>query len=644
MTDTTETLLALSAGFEGQDEAAWQEIAGKALTGRGVETLATRTIDGLSVPPLARETDQPSANDPLGQPGAAPFIRGAVAERDRHQPWDIRQAFSHPDVQTTNREILRDLQRGVTSIELVIDPTGAGGIAIADGSDMVVTLEDVIPSIATIALSGAGAAGLGLASAAQLALWAETTGEPKSARLAFNLDPLGTLARTGLIEIGLDAAFARTATLMQALSLRFPLATSLRADGRVLHEAGGGMVVELAGMVASAIDTLRRLENLGVKRQMAVSETLFTLSVGPDYFREIAKLRAARRLWARCLEVLGVEAQPMKLQAVTSARMMARQDPWVNMLRVTAATFAAGVGGADVVTALPFTHALGQAEELARRVARNTQVIAQAESHLGRVADPAGGAWTVEQHASELAEAAWTLFREIEAAGGYGAALVSGLVQERVASDRAELRKRIATRRMPVTGTSSFPTLEEVEPPLADRPEPRREREISEDALMRLIPSPAPAVDATEADPLWPMRLAEPFERFRDLAARRGDNATVTALCLGPLADYTTRLDFARHLFASGGLALEVVEFEALESARSRPVAVICGTDAAYGDQAGAAARALQQAGADRIFLAGRPGEHEADLHAAGISDFIFMGCDAVAALERAHAELGLTA
>jgi len=389
---------------------------------------------------------------------------------------------------------------------------------------------------------------------------------------------------------------------------------------------------------------VRRLESLGVKREITVSETLFTLSVGPDYFREIAKLRAARRLWARCLEVLEIQAQPMKLQAVTSARMMTRQDPWVNMLRVTAATFSAGVGGADVVTALPFTHALGHPEELARRVARNTQIIAQAESHLGRVADPAGGAWTVEQHANELAEAAWALFREIEAAGGYAAALVSGLIQEKVAADRAELRKRVATRRMPLTGTSSFPTPEEVEPPLADPPEPRPETEISEDALLSLVPAPAPATKPAEADPLWPMRLAEPFERLRDMAARRGERAAVTALCLGPLADYTARLDFARHLFASGGLKLDVVEFDSDAITGGHAVAVICGSDSAYVEKAANAAETLRKSGVDRIFLAGKPGEAEGTYCAAGISDFIFMGCNAVEALERAHAELGLNA
>jgi methylmalonyl-CoA mutase len=644
MTDTTTLRLSAEGDFPAQDEAGWRELAEKALKGRAPESLERRTVDGAAMPVLGRETGFPSSTDPLGSPGTAPFIRGGEAMRDNHQPWDIRQAFAHPDHATTNAEILRDLQRGVTSVELVIDPTGENGVAIADGNDMAVALEGVIPSIATVALSRAGAAGPGLASAAQLALWAETTGEPKAAKLAFNIDPLGTLARNGMVEIGLDAAMARTATLVQALSLRFPLATSLRADGQVLHEAGGGMVIELAGLMASAVDTLRRLEAVGVNRSEAASQILFTVSVSSDYLREIAKLRAARRLWARCLEVLEVEPRAMVLQAVTSARMMTRQDPWVNMLRVTAATFAAGVGGADVVTALPFTQPLGTAEELARRVARNTQIIAQAESHLGKVADPAGGAWAIERHAEDLAAAAWTQFQAIEAAGGYGAALQSGLVQERVAADRAELRQRVATRKMPVTGTSSYPTLEEVAPPLAEPPAPRPAREISEDALHKLMPTPAPADAPSEADPLWPMRLAEPFERLRDMAARRGEKAKVTALCLGPLADYTARLDFARHLFASGGLALEVVEFDGGAIPQGTPVAVICGTDAAYGENAAAAAGALKAAGTDRIFLAGKPGEAEDTYRAAGISDFIFVGCDAIAALERAHAELGLNA
>lgn len=642
MTDRTETL-SLSQDFDGNDEAAWRALTERALKGRPIDRLASHTVDGLTLAPLSRETDFPSAADPLGHPGAAPFLRGAEAERDRFVPWDIRQGFNHPDPATTNADILRDLQRGVSSIELTVDPTGATGVAMTDLASMSRALDGVIPSIATVSISRSGAAGLGLATAATLALWAETTAEPKAAKLAFNLDPLGTLARTGLLEIGLDAAFRDTATLAQAVGLRFPHATVFRADGQVLHEAGSGPVMELAGTLASLVDTVRRLEAIGVKRDETVAQLLVTLATGPDYFREIAKVRAFRRLHARCLDVLGLDPQPARIQAVTSARMMTRQDPWVNMLRVTAATFAAGVGGADIVTALPFTHALGVPEELARRVARNTQIIAQSESHLGRVADPAGGSWTVEAHAEDLAQAAWERFQEIEAEGGYGSALLSGWIQDRIAKDRAELRRRVATRKMPLTGTSSFPTLDEVEAPVAEVPALSFEAEISESELDQLLTQRATPADEPDAcDPLWPIRLSEPFERLRDLARARGDRATVLAVCLGELADYTARLDFVRHLFASGGLSLDVVEYGDGHLPEGHAVAVICGSDEAYGDTAMDAAGAINAAGVSRIFLAGKPGDAEAGLRDAGVSDFVFMGCNAIEALERAHAELGL--
>lgn len=649
----TDDILSLSGPFADADEAQWLAEVNKALKGAPVERLTRELPGGLKVRPLYREADAPAAGDPMGQPGAAPYLRGASAAPDPHLPWDIRQAFAHPDPATTNAEILRDLERGVSSIELHIDPEGVHGCAIHDKDTLATALKGVRADIATVALERGP--GLGLRSAALLALWAETQAEPKAQKLAFNIDPLGNLARGGIVPRGLEVAFAQAAALADMLSLRFPLASILRIDARRVHEAGGSEAQELGCLIAHGVDVLRRLDAHGLSPDRAAPLMLFTLAVDANYGVGIAKLRAARRLWARCLEALSVDPQPMALQAVTSSRMLTRYDPWVNMLRGTAACFAAAVGGADVITVRPFTDALGVAEELGRRVARNTQIIAMEESGLGRVADPAGGSWFEEGVAADLAEAAWAEFQAIEGEGGYGASLMADAVQARIGEVRAARMKQIATRRIEVTGVSAYPTLDEVHPPIA-HPGPVETREAVSDAGLRaLLPALAARTgDDDMAAPLWPVRLAAPFERLRDVAETRtavaGERPAVFLATLGPPAEHNARADFARNFFAAGGIEAREAPTppdtaEALAAAwtaSGTALAILCGSDARYAEEAGAAARALKAAGVQRLYLAGRPGEHEATWRDAGIDSFVHIGVDVVAALELAHAELGL--
>jgi methylmalonyl-CoA mutase N-terminal domain/subunit len=180
-------------------------------------------------------------------------------------------------------------------------------------------------------------------------------------------------------------------------------------------------------------------------------------------------LRAARRLWARVAEVCGAPGGQTQ-HAVTSPVMMSRRDPWVNMLRTTVATLAAGVGGAESVTVLPFDHALGLPDAFARRIARNTSTILVEESHLSRVIDPAGGSWYVERLTDELAHAGWEFFQHIEQQGGQAAALRSGRLREDLATTWAARSAKLAKRREPITGVSEFPNLAERLPERAPAP------------------------------------------------------------------------------------------------------------------------------------------------------------------------------
>ncbi len=617
-----------AADFPDQDETRWRALAEAALRGAPWERLVGRTADGVALAPLYREADVPSGKDTAGLPGHAPFTRGAVAALDPLQPWHVRQRFAHPDPAQTNTEILADLDAGVSAIELVI---GDGGVAITDAETLKAALDGVLVDLAPIALD-AGA--FGVEAARLLADYLGDVGEA-AATPGFDIDPVGVLMRTGVMD---EDAFAQAAALATGHRDKFAHATWLRADARPVHEAGGSEAQEIAVALTSGIEALRALTHAGLHADEAARAIAITLAVGPDVLVETAKLRALRLTWARVLEASGVraESRAARLHAVTSRRMMTRHDPWTNMLRTTAAGFAAAVGGAQAITVLPLTEALGLPTPFARRMARNTQLIVMEESNLGRVIDPAGGAWFVEKLTRDLAESAWQIMRGIEAQGGIVAALQAGELQKQVGIVRAKREKAIATRRESITGITDFPLLGAALPAVLSVP-----------PASAGSTGPAKAGGTSVAPALAPIRWAEPFEALRDKG--EAANARVFFANLGRLAEFSPRANFAKNLFGAGGVDAIGSDVEhagktacvAAFTASGATVAVLTGADARYATEAGAAATALKATGCVWVVYAGKPAD-EAALRAAGVDQFVIAGQDALEALRTLHAALGI--
>jgi len=304
----------------------------------------------------------------------------------------------------------------------------------------------------------------------------------------------------------------------------------------------------------------------------------------------------------------------------------------VNMLRATIAVFAAAVGGADAISVVPFTAALGLPDEFARRNARNIQLVLRDESNLAKVADAAAGSGSAEDLTDQLCGATWRLFQEIEAAGGAAAALENGTLQSKVAAVRARRQAALASDKDALTGASIFPVLDEAQV-IVLQPMPSRAS----------MPK-RPATDT--CPPLLPIRLAEPFEALRDasdqILTASGTRPTVFLACLGTEAEFTPRATFATNFFATGGIAAvgaqtDVAALAAALSASGAKLVCLCATDKTYESEGVKAAAALKVAGARHIYLAGRPGALEPALRSAGVQSFIYEGCDALALLEAAH-------
>jgi methylmalonyl-CoA mutase len=602
MTVLPDDGLELAAEFPDVTHEQWQRLVAGVLrkSGKDVEgaeaeeALSTALEDGLRTRPLYTARD--AAPEP-GFPGFAPFVRGSRAAGNAVGGWDVRQRHASAD----RDAVLADLENGVTSLWLAV---GQGGIPV---SALGRVLDGVHLDLAPVVLD----AGSELEPAAQdlLRLYEERGVAGEAARGNLGADPLGHQARTGQ-----PYDFAPVARLARRCAEEYPGLRALTVDALPYHEAGGSAAQELGASLATGVAYLRQLTETGLSVEQALGQLEFRYAATADQFLTIAKLRAARRLWARVAEASGAPGAGAQVQhAVTSPVMMSRRDPWVNMLRATVATLAAGAGGADSVTVLPFDHALGLPDAFARRIARNTSTILIEESHLSRVIDPAGGSWYVERLTDELAHAGWQFFRSIERDGGQAAVLRSGRIRTDLATTWAERSKKLAKRREPITGVSEFPHLAE-----------------------------KPVVRATAPEPpsggLPRVRRDEAYEELRARSdahlAATGSRPRIYLAALGPAAAHTARLTFAANLFQAGGI--EPVTEGSFEDSGATE-AVLCSSDALYEEQAESMAAGFKAAGAAYVFLAGRPARY------AGVDGYVFAGCDAVAVLSATLDRMGVS-
>lgn len=528
-------------------------------------SLDSPTYEGFPIRPLYTSADT-LPEPPL--PGRWPFVRGGDALRDVKSGWRVAEAFpaNGSAVGDGNGAVLVALTEGVSALVLHV---GSGGVVAAELDRL---LEGVFLDLVPVVLD-AGADYVA-ASDAVLGLLAGFDDDQRS-RLSVDLgaDPLTAPLSSRAAPSVADVVDVAAKVTGYAGGVR-----AITVDGPVFHNRGASASWELAAGIAAAVAYLRILGDGGLSVGDALRQISFRFAADDDQFMTIAKLRAARKMWARVAEVAGEpDAGAARLHAVTSLPMMAQRDPWVNMLRTTLAAFSAGVGGADTVLVHPFDVAIpggfpGTPASFARRIARNTQLLLLEESHIGEVLDPAGGSWFVEDLTNKLAEHAWKHFQDIESRGGFEAA--HDYITDQITEVAARRADDIAHRRTAITGVNEYPNL--AQPPLP------------------------------QGDPLESVvRYAAAFEALRERSDtfldKTGARPKVLLLPLGPLAEHNIRATFATNLLASGGI--EAVTDGA--DTGSFTVAVICGTDARYATEASAAVDAARKAGVSHVLLAG---------------------------------------
>jgi methylmalonyl-CoA mutase len=656
--------LRLAADFAPANRDDWRKLVDGVLKGASFEKLVGKTYDGLRIEPI-----YPRAHD------ATP-----IAGRAEAAPWQIMQRIDHPDAALANAQALHDLENGANGLTLVFaGANGARGFGLGASAETIEALFEGVFLDAGIAVELNIGPQSRMAPIHLVEFIKQKDIDTSQCDIRFGLDPIGTHAAWGASPFNWSEITATVTGVIKFLTSQGFKGPFAPADGRVIHDAGGSEAQELAFVLAVGIAYLRALEDAGIALDEAQSMIYARLCADADQFLTMAKFRALRLLWARIEQSCGLVPKPLFIAADTAWRMLTQRDPYVNMLRATMAVFAAGLGGADSITVLPHTLALGLPDGFARRVARNTQLVLLEESNLAKVSDPAAGSGGIEALTRELCEAAWTQFQAIEQAGGVYPALANDMIQPKVAATRVARQTSIATRREVQTGASEFPNLHEIR------------ATVLKAKPLEPTPYGKPKIRFAALEPI---RLAAPFEALRDrsdqILATTGARPKIFLANLGTPADFTARATFAKSFFETGGI--EAIDFlpstlggegrrEASgwgDSAKDAPDpaplstpteerskvetadasepfaalvaafktsgaahACLCSSDKVYADQAGAAAKALQAAGATHIYLAGRPGEQETMLRDAGVQDFIFAGGNALAMLGEAYNRMG---
>ncbi len=656
----------------------WREEVVRLLKGAPFEKkMLAATYEGITLQPIYTPEDVKNLPFQDTLPGEWPYLRGTEPLGKRLQGWLVAQELPFPDAKSFNEALQHDLGRGLTAINFHLDEAGQAGLD-ADQADAALvgmggtnlsTYADAVQALEGVdvktPLAVVGAEGAVPAAALMVAALQAKGADLKTADLSLGFDPLGVLACKGSLPMTVEQAYDELADLTTWAVSNAPKARTLVACGHPYHEAGANAVQELAFTLASAVATLRALETRGVSVEEAASRVLFRLSIGGHFFMEVAKFRAARVLWAQVVRLSGGsdEAAKLRLFAKSGHANKTQFDAYVNMLRGTTEAFSAVVGGVDMLHVGSFDEVLSQIPtDQGRRVARNTQIMLREESRLDQVVDLAGGSWTVETLTHQLVTAAWKLFQEVEAMGGFQKALEQGFVQAKIAEVATARRKAVTGRTDVIVGTNQYANALEAIPEVktldhaglkaALAPKVSRTGVVEGRGFAALLTA-APkatlgqltAALARTAGPkveaLKGFRAAEAIETLRKAVMTKRAGKTDVFLCnLGPIGAYMPRLDFTRGFFQVGGFTVsdqawfstpEEAAQAALES--GAPIIVAVGLDDTYVAQVPALATALKVGGAQTVLVAGLLKDHADAFKAAGVNDFVHVRSDVHAVL-----------
>ncbi|MBV5314552.1 MAG: methylmalonyl-CoA mutase small subunit [Prolixibacteraceae bacterium] len=587
--------------------------------------LVWKTNEGIDVQPFYRAEDLESLNYLNSLPGEFPYVRGT---KKNNNEWLVRQSIVVNDLAEANKKALNYLMRGVDSLAFVFKASTELSVA-----DLDVLLKDV--SLDAVEVNFVGCCSR-RASEAFTAFVKQGGWDPKTIRASVEYDPFGKYALTGVLRNGAEHVIENAIKLINSTSELTKFKT-LAVNGKNFGNAGSSIVQELAYSLALGAEYLTVLTEKGTEVDTVAKKMKFNLSVSANYFLEIAKLRAARLLWAQIVKAYEPKCDcsaKMTIHAETGSWNKTVYDAYVNMLRTQTEAMSASLGGADSITVLPFNAAYEESNEFSDRIARNQQLLLKEESHFSKIADPAAGSYYIEELTASIADQAWKLFLEVQDKGGFLAALREGFIQAEIKKMAAKRDMNIATRRENLLGVNQFPNFTE---------------KIEGDVDASVFAAADLTSEEAEIETLKPYRGAQAFEALRyktDVYAKSNKRPLAFMMPVGNLAMRKARAQFACNFFAVAGFdvldnnGFKTVEegWKAAQEAGAQ-IVVICSSDDEYAELAPAAFEAV--AGKAIFVVAGAPACTE-ELKAKGIANYINVKSNLLAELKAYQSTLGI--
>lgn len=678
----------------------WREAAEKLLKGKPFDKIMKRmSPEGIELEPIFWKDVLDELPATETQPGFDGYLRGTTAAGYNKEPWEIAQELPYGTPEEFNQAAREDLMRGQNALNLILDiatlkgvdpdsandyEVGACGVSLACLKDVKTAFKQIVPDAVSFHIRS-GCAGLSVG--AMFFAWLkEQDVELKSVKGSLGMDPVAVQAAAGALPVKLSELLDEQATLVRYCAENAPSIKAMSVSTLPYHQAGASSVDELGSALATGAYYIQEMVDRGISVDAAAQQIRFSFAIGPNFFMEIAKIRAARVLWAKVVAAFGgsAEAQKISIHARTGLYNKTQKDPYVNMLRTTTEALSGVIAGVDSLCVGNFDEVSRLPDTFSRRISRNTQVILQEECELTGVVDPAGGSWAIEWLTNQVAEKSWSLFQEIDSKGGVINALKDGFIQDKVAATAAGMEKQLNSRRMSLVGTNVYPNVGEtaLEPKLPNYKELKevRSREIAAARIEQSEEGDAAVMNALgkilEADgdtlvetliaavetgatlgeitktvrasvepepairPLKATRLAAKYEALRDASsafeAKTGQRPLIFLVNLGALRRHKARADFTKAFFSAGGF--EVISPEGFTDPAAAAqalgdsgagIAVVCGTDDDYAEQFAGYAEAIKGSLPDtRLVLAGFPGDNKDTFRAAGMDDFIFVKSD----------------
>jgi methylmalonyl-CoA mutase len=685
--------------FSAPTKEQWKEQVVSDLKGADFDRLTWKTYEGFTVEPMYVRQDIDSLAHIGSLPGLEPYVRGTTALGHAAKPWTIAQMTHAPLPDAAAEEVVHARRNGQDGSALRLDEAavlacgsedasayaGSSGISLQHLTDFLLVSERLQTGIPMDIHAG-------MSSPVFLAMAAAA--ERSVSHVDFN--PFAHMISTGELPFSIDTVFRLMHDAVRYVDQRSMPTTVIAVCGDCYHNAGASAVQEVACMMASGVEYMNRLTDLGLTPDAVARRVRFNIPVGMSFFMEIAKLRAARLLWARVTAGFGVkeeDARKMRMHVRTSWWHQTKYDPYVNMLRATIESMAGVIGGAASMYTAPFDEVASTPGAFSKRIARNLQIILREEARLGQVADPAAGSYYIEALTDAVANHSWTLFQEIERRGGYLASAQSGFIQDIIETTAAEKRANISRRRDVIVGSNQYPNLGEkplenetqnreaiadrindslrahVATRTADTAELARSlRDGLRNGSGNIIAGMAAALqqgitvaeindvlrnggaDAQHVRQLRPFRAAEAFERLRDAVTVAESKPRVFLATYGPGFWRRARATFASGFFGAAGLVVmdnpgfdtpEAAATAALEA--SADIIVACSDDESYAASLPRLIEVLRNAGSGMLVaVAGYPKDCVEDLEKCGVDMFIHVKSDVGATLQDLLRRLGI--